>query len=117
MATNCKVDVTREQGVLIVALSGLVNSANAEDVDREVIGIAILEDGAFILDLAELSYMNSAGLRILLRIAKHFDRREQTFLISAPNNNVHDVMAISGLTQLIEIFETRVGALEYLRAK
>ena len=116
MAAKCEVNVDRDEGVLIVALCGHLNSANAEDVDHEVMGLALLEDQALVLDLAKLSYINSAGLRIILRVAKQSDWRGRAFVICAPNDTVLDVMEISGLTQLIKVFDTRVEALEHMRA-
>ena len=54
----------------IIALQGQINSANAATVETEV--LAVLQKGAknVLLNMTELSYISSAGLRVVLVLAK-----------------------------------------------
>ena len=60
---------------LVIKLSGRIDSGNAAQAEEEIQAI-IAENGAssLIIDVQELEYISSAGLRILLRLKKNFPR-------------------------------------------
>ena len=59
--------------------------------------------GAVELDLAEVPYMSSAGLRILLLAAKALQKRsERLRLINVPLH-IYNVLNLAGFTSFIDI--------------
>lgn len=57
--------VTEEQDVLRVALTGRIDSGNAAEVEAEIgVLLARTPRQGLVLDLKELEYMSSAGLRV-----------------------------------------------------
>lgn len=89
-----------EQETLTIYLEGELNSFNSEDVEKEIDGI--IAQGGFkniVLDLAELRYISSAGLRIIVRLKQQF---ENTKLVKVPGG-VFDIFEMVGFTNLFEI--------------
>ena len=62
---------TFENNVLTIYLEGNVDTSNAEQVGQEIDEIrAANPDGSFVLDMENLKYISSAGLRQILRLRK-----------------------------------------------
>ena len=89
-----------ENGIATIYLEGKINSYNAEDVEKEI--DAILQNNeltAIRIDMADVEYISSAGLRIIVRIKQQYD---DTFLTRVPNS-VYDIFEMVGFPNLIKI--------------
>ena len=89
-----------ENETLTIYFEGEVNSYNAEEVEKEV--EEIVSKGGFKsirLDLTEVSYISSAGLRILVRLKQQYD---ETALVNVPRG-VYDVFEMVGFTNMFTI--------------
>lgn len=58
------------------------------------------------LDLAELEYISSAGLRILLRLAKEARRAKKGFALVGVQGLVREVLEESGMDELFTVVAT-----------
>ena len=72
------------------------------------------EDRALILDFEHVSYINSSGLRVCLRIAKRCKDSGTEFGICKLSDPTQDIVVISGFDQVIPIFESRTRALNHV---
>ena len=66
----------------------------------------------FVLDLARISYTSSAGLRVLLALAKKLDGDIGTLRLAALNASVRQVFDIAGFTALFDIRANHKAALD-----
>ncbi len=66
----------------------------------------------FVLDMAKISYVSSAGLRVLLALAKKLDGNVGSLRLSALNASVKQVFDIAGFTSLFEIYPNAKLALQ-----
>jgi anti-anti-sigma factor len=66
----------------------------------------------FVLDLARISYVSSAGLRVLLALAKKLDGDIGTLRLAALNASVKQVFDIAGFTTLFDIRANHKAALD-----
>jgi anti-anti-sigma factor len=64
-----------------------------------------------ILDFADVPYVSSAGLRVVLVIAKRMSRGQGQFALVSLKPEILSVFKISGLTAVLKIFDTPEGAL------
>ena len=106
----------RDNGVLTVKVQGRVDGTNANEFQEEI--RAALEDGdkAVLLDMAELSYISSAGLRSVLMIAKMMEKSNKPFMIHSLSAPIQDVFEISGFDKIINISDSPEQALKQLKA-
>ena len=89
-----------EKEVLTIFLKGELNSYNAEEVEKEI--DETLSKGGFKsikIDFDELTYISSAGLRIIVRIKQ---RHDDTTLVNVPDG-VFDIFKMVGFQNLIKI--------------
>lgn len=98
----------------IIALQGQINSANAATVETEV--LAVLQKGAknVLLDMTELSYISSAGLRVVLVLAKRLKQAGGKLVIYGMQAHVREVFDISGFLAILNVTATRNEAVEQL---
>jgi anti-anti-sigma factor len=66
----------------------------------------------FVLDLARISYVSSAGLRVLLALAKKLDGDIGSLRLAALNASVKQVFDIAGFTTLFDIRSNHKAALD-----
>ena len=69
----------------------------------------------FIIDLNELDYISSAGLRSILVASKQLKAKSGRLSLCALKGSVKDVFDISGLTLLIPIYESLKAAIDELK--
>lgn len=105
----------KENGVTLLGLRGRLDAASATVVEQKVLGL--IDGGAdrLVLDCAELDYISSAGLRILLMAAKRLAQSHGKLALAAIKPQVRDVLDIAGFTSLFAIHPTRAAALASVR--
>ena len=85
---------------LIFHLKGELNSYNAEEVEKEI--DSTIRKGGFdtvVFEIGELTYMSSAGLRIVARLKQQYD----DFSIINMSSDIYDVFVMVGFSGLINI--------------
>jgi uncharacterized protein (TIGR02172 family) len=85
---------------LVARLVGRLDAMNAEEVEQDVKSALASHNGSsIILDLEDLSYVSSAGLRVFLRLAK------QTGKLSIENarSAVYEVLEMTGFSEMFEV--------------
>ena len=100
----------RRGNAIIVQVRGRVDEAS-----WEAFGAALTEAiqqardsslGDLIIDLKELDYMSSRGLRVLTVAKREGDDTGITIILAAPNEVMREILAISRYDKLFAITET-----------
>ena len=106
----------RQDDVLSVLVSGRIDGSNAAAFE-ETIRAAIAEsDRAVIMDFEKLSYISSAGLRVLLTIAKNLSGRDAKLALCAMSDQIREVFETSGFDKIIPVHPSKAEALASLDA-
>ncbi len=89
-----------KDGVLTVFLTGRVDSQNAASVGDELDAIRAENPcGKLVIDLGDLSYISSAGLRVLLREKKAVP---DTHVINV-SPEVYEILDMTGFTEMLNV--------------
>jgi len=67
-----------------------------------------------VVDLAQVTYLSSGGLRVLLVIAKELRERGGQVVLCCAQPNVARVLRITGFSEIFPSFDTREAALRAL---
>ena len=89
----------KEDGKLILALSGRIDSANASDAEAQIRAEAEGFSGELVLDADALEYITSAGLRVVLRLKK----LNGTTKIINVSSDVYEIFDMTGFTEMMDI--------------
>ena len=86
--------------VLVLSLEGEINSANAGEIEKEANEkIAAHTFSKLVLDFTNITYVSSAGLRVILKLKQKFD----DLTIIEASLVVYDVLSMTGFTDIMEI--------------
>ena len=106
----------RVDGVLILQAWERIDSTNARDFEAAAMSEIGADDRAVLIDMSDLSYISSAGLRALLVVAKALRSRNARFALCVLVDRIKSVFEISGFDRIIAIHPGRKEALASLRA-
>lgn len=102
--------VSEIEHVKLIVVNGRIDSMNAGelgDVLSDEIGRG---SRRIVLDLSNLSYMSSAGLRELVSAFRKLQEVSGDLRLAQPSSRVQDVLEMSGLDTIFQIFPTQVDA-------
>lgn len=100
------VDVVARIGkVRVVSLKGRVDHTNADRFHDEMHRLSALGDG-IVLDLSELEFIVSAGLRAVLLLQRDLTRQGRVLAVSCVDGVVKEVFRISKFDALVRLFPT-----------
>jgi anti-sigma B factor antagonist len=98
------------QGVVRVILEGRLDITGAGVIDLQFNAIAGSHRGV-VVDLTNVSFLASIGIRTLLLGAKAMQRRGGTLVLLNPVEEVAKVLEVTGVTDLMPIFHDNNAAL------
>lgn len=86
---------------LTLKVTGRIDTTNAKEFEEKA--ISGLEDvKSLILDLAELDYISSAGLRVVLVLIKQM-KRQGSMLVTNTNEMVKEIFEVTGFADLVDV--------------
>jgi anti-anti-sigma factor len=98
-------------GVLIANTAGRVDGANAREFQDALETLLKDNSNAMILDLENLSYISSAGLRVILLVSKQLQGKGAKFGVCALSSAISEVFQISGFDKIIPTHAAQSDAL------
>ena len=111
------VAIEREDKTVVAVLTGEVDMSNAASVRQEIAGSVTPDDDALLVDLSELSFIDSAGLHTLIELGTVLhERRQQLLLCVSHGSTIERAMEIVGLPRAVSVHSDRGEAMEAARA-
>ena len=98
-------------GALVIALEGRVDANTMRRFERAIEVVRKACDLAMILDCRNLDYISSAGLRVVLALAKSLRQQGAELGICSVTDEVRRVFSVSGFDQIIPVRDTQAEAL------
>ncbi len=84
-----------------IALQGRIDSSNAHETEEEILkAIKDNMDKTPVFDMSDLSYISSAGLRVLMKVAKLTDSKP---CLTEVSTEVYDILDVTGFTELFKV--------------
>jgi stage II sporulation protein AA (anti-sigma F factor antagonist) len=96
-----RIDVTQQDEIAIARVTGEVDLADGFRFTDEVLGKMADEATALVVDLMELRYIDSAGVRSIFEIASALALREQFFAIAVAEES--PLRSVLKMTQVEDV--------------
>ena len=93
---------------------GRLDSDTSPELARQASEVIDRGGRRLLLDLKDLYYISSAGLRAVLAAAKEMTAVGGRLAIASPNNEVTEVFDISGFVSVIEVHRSAESATQRL---
>lgn len=110
------VRIEREDKIVVAVLTGEVDMSNAASVRQQIAESVTPDDDALLVDLSELSFIDSAGLHTLIELRTVLDERRQQLLLCVSHGSpIERAIEIIGLSRSVSIHADRAEAMEAAR--
>jgi anti-sigma B factor antagonist len=103
-------------GALVAKASGRVDGGNAKDFQEALETMLKDNVNTFVLNMENLSYISSAGLRVILLVAKQLQGKSAKFGMCSLSESSSEVFQISGFDKIIPTHATQAEAISSLGA-
>ena len=98
-----KVTLEHLESTVVLRAVGPVDSTTAASLQEPLLRAVESSSGAVQLDLAQVSYLSSAGMRVFLLAAKALQKRgERLRLLNVPQQ-IHSLLNLAGFTSFIDV--------------
>ncbi len=93
-----------ENGIITIYLSGEIDGTNVDEFE-DILNNAADRNEKLRLDLSELEYVSSAGLRVFLTAQKKIKQLGHKMEIGNVNEEVMDIFSVTGFVKLLNIVD------------
>ena len=104
------INEAHEAGVVVVSPHGRIDSTTSAILERHLQGLAAAGHTRVVVDFSGVDYISSAGLRVLLALAKRGRDQKGRVALFGLNDSVRQVFELAGFVALFTIAPTRAEA-------
>jgi anti-sigma B factor antagonist len=97
-------------GAPCLALAGELDIADVPRLEQELDAAVAASTGAFLIDLTALEFLDSSGIRLLLRARALLGRADRGFALICPFGPVRRAIELTGVSDLFTIYASREDA-------
>jgi anti-sigma B factor antagonist len=93
---------TVRDGVLVIAAAGDLNAVSCGQLESELTAQVEAGHARIVLDLGEVRYVSSAGLRVFLVSARRLSK-EGSFVLARPTESVAQILKMTGFDRIVRV--------------
>jgi anti-sigma B factor antagonist len=105
------VDEAVDDTTHVVSVRGEIDAATAPRLGSRLFGLADEGKTGVVVDLSEVTFMDSTGIGVLLNALNHFATRHAQMVLVCPSERVLRPLEITGVARHLTIFDSREKAL------
>lgn len=105
----------KKENVTVFNISGRLDSNSSPDVEKEILAAINSDTKDVVLDFSNLSYISSAGIRVLVHCHKELERKQGHILLAAVPKPIENVLYITGFLPYFKVYDTPAQAIESLK--
>lgn len=106
-----QVNFKTQNNILIIKVNGSIDSNTAPDIQEKVLE-ASADSKNVIIDLSEVDFVSSAGLRVILMIYRQIKSKNGKVVLVGVSEEIEDVMTVTGFANFFEMVDTVENALK-----
>lgn len=92
-----------ENGITLLKLNGVLDAQGVGVIDVKFAGFSSGDNAKVIVDLADVEFLTSIGIGLLVTTAKSVANRGGKLVILDPNENVRGVLEMTGIMDIVPI--------------
>lgn len=105
---------TRQGETLVLGLNGRMDSNTAPVFEKHILGRIEGGDTDLVVDFADVDFVSSAGLRVMLMAAKRIKAAKGRMIVCGLNEGITKVFEVSGFMAIFTVHPTREDAFSAL---
>jgi anti-anti-sigma factor len=117
MTRLADLEVSNDGRVVVARIVGEVDMSNSEELTGALTAATPADAVGMVLDLSRVDYLDSAGIRLLYRLAEVLQARRQELTVVIPSASIiTDVLRLAGVSDYVGAVETVDEALALIVA-
>lgn len=108
-----EVIITQQDGVNVVTLVGELDGQSAPVAQEQILPLAAPDTG-LIMDLSQLAYMSSAGLRMMVLLYRQFTSQNCKIVLVGLSDSIQDTMSATGFLNFFVLSDSYESGLKVL---
>ena len=105
------VDEAIDDTTHVVSLRGEIDAATAPRLGSRLFGLADEGKRAVVVDLTDVTFMDSTGIGVLLNAVSHFEGRHAELVVVCDSDLILRPFQLTGVASLLTIVDSREKAL------
>lgn len=102
--------IDKIDSAVVICAEGQMNSGNASEIELDLLSQLDKGEHRIVLDLSLVGYVSSAGLRVVLLLAKRLKQVQGKLVLCGLQSRVREVFDISGFLAVLTVVDTREDA-------
>lgn len=107
-------EIKKDDNFTHIAISGRLDISGVEDVEIKFTSLTASHMQSAIVDLSELSFIASLGMRMLLSSAKALKSKGGKLVLLNPQELVEEALATAGFTEILPVFKDEDEAVKFI---
>ncbi len=99
-----EISTSNNDSYSVVKINGKIDAVTSPDMQEAVLNLIDEGKNRFIIDFNGVDYISSAGLQVLLTIARKLHGNGKLAIFN-PQENVRDIIEMTGLVDFMAIYE------------
>lgn len=99
--------------VKIVSLRGRLDASVSPAVEKQLQALMDRGEHRLVLDLSDLTYISSLGLRVFIAVAKGVQKVNGKLALSGLNDHIYEIFKIAHFTSIFSIYPSREEAVAF----
>lgn len=112
MQDTVAIQEMRKKDVLILVFKGKLDEVSSMSAEKKILDFVDKGENRIILNFSELSYLSSAGMRLLIRVTKKVKSSGGKLIVCSIPSPLLDVFKMSGVDHVIEFANDEEEALK-----
>lgn len=103
---------TKTGNALVITFKGRLDSVTSPPTQDRLLALVERGESRLVLDLAQLDYVSSAGLRVFMLVAKKLKSLNGRVVLCGLQEPIREIFDIAGFSSLFPVTNTREEALQ-----
>jgi anti-sigma B factor antagonist len=109
-----EIEIRQVNGISVVVLIGEIDAKTSTQVQEQILPLA-KSDHDILLDMSQVPYMSSAGLRLLVILSRAVAAEKRSLILVGLSEALKDTMSVTGFLNFFEVHDSVDSGLESLR--
>lgn len=113
MSVDLEVVLEELEGKAILRISGRLDAASTPVLEKKMNQLLGDERNILLLDFAQVEYLSSAGMRLLLSFTKKLKEKQGFLVIFSIGEESMEIIKMAGFEHILNICSTEQQALQF----
>lgn len=116
MVANLPIEEFEKEGIHVFRVGGRLDATSAPILERKLVHIVETPGAQVVIDLKGLSYLSSAGMRVMLAASKRLKHAGGQIAFSSAQEPVMDIIKLAGFEHVLKFYPTELAALKAFKS-